>query len=110
MRNDECIRMRREFINDIVNVFFESGRHDRSKKWVWRHFIYPFLGIEYQTFLKETQPSLPPDPYRLIQLVVKCELLAERGKQLLEKQHCQHLIPQDKEIDEVLRQLKEIEP
>lgn len=107
MRNEECMRMRKEYINDIVHLLFESGRHDRSKKWIWHHFVRPYLGINYQTFLKETKPELPIDRRRLAELVAKLELLSERGKHLLEKEHCRDLLPAGKEIDEVLKQLKE---
>lgn len=109
MQSQQCAKMRREFISDIVHLLFEAGRHDRSKKWIWHHFIRPYLGIGYQSFLKETNPQLESlDHARLVRLVAKFELLTERGKQMLEKQHCQHLLPNGKEMDEVLRQIEEL--
>lgn len=99
--------MRREFISDIVRLLFESGRHDRSKKWIWQHFVRPYLGIGYQSFLKEANPLEPLDHARLVRLVAKFELLAERGKQLLEKQHCRHLLPRTRNMDDVLREIEE---
>lgn len=109
MRNEECVQMRNEYINDIVHLLYESGRHDRSKKWIWYHFIRPFVGINYQTFLKETRKEVPLERKRLAELVAKFELLSERGKMWLEKEHCQDLLPDSKEIDEVLKQLKELQ-
>ena len=50
MRNEECMRMRKEYINDIVHLLFESGRHDRSKKWIWHHFVRPSWGSTIRPF------------------------------------------------------------
>lgn len=108
MQSAECAKLRREFINDIVNLLFEAGRHDRSKKWIWLHFIRPYMGIEYQSFLKETKYETEFDHKRLVKLVAKFELLTERAKQVLEKQHCRHLLPKSREVDDVLKHLEEI--
>lgn len=110
MRNEDCTRMRKEYISMVVNLLFETGRHDRSKKWIWHHFIRPFVGMEYQTFLKETNPELLPlDRKRLAEMVAKYDLLIERAKLWLEKEHCQDMVPKSKQIDEVLKQIEELE-
>lgn len=107
MMNEECKRRRSEFICDITRLLFDPGCHSRSKMWIWENFIYPSLGIGYQTYLKETKANVTFDPNRMVRLVAKIEILSERGRHLLERHHSLHKLPATSEINETLRHLEE---
>lgn len=107
MRNEECKRLRQEFICDLTRLLYDPGSHNRSKMWIWEHFIHPALGIGYQTYLKESKSDVAFDPDRLVRLVAKLDILSERGRLLLDRYHYLHKLPNNKEIDEKLRYLKE---
>ena len=36
--------------HEILTMYFEPGRQDRSKQWVWRYHIWPEMGISRATF------------------------------------------------------------
>lgn len=37
-------------VQEIVNKYYEQGRQDRSKLWVYRHYILKEFGISQRTF------------------------------------------------------------
>ena len=43
-------KQRIEEIKNLTKQYYEPGRHDRCKLWVWRHVIYPRYGISKRTF------------------------------------------------------------
>lgn len=107
MMNETCKLRRREFICDMTRLLFDPGCHSRSKMWIWENFVRPALGIGYQTYLKESKMDIPFDPDRIVRLVAKLDILADRGRLLLERYNCLHKLPETSEIDEALRRLKE---
>lgn len=106
MINEACMLRRREFICDITRLLFDPGSHSRSKMWIWENFIQPTLGIGYQTYLKESKMEVPFDPDRIVRLVARFSILADRGRLLLERYNCLHKLPDTSQIDEALRHIK----
>lgn len=55
---------RAEMVKEIVEQYYEPGRQDRCKLWVYRTFIYKRFGISQRTFfsylklVSEPQPAL----------------------------------------------------
>lgn len=43
-------KQRIEEIKNLTKQYYEPGRHDRCKLWVWRHIIYPRYRISQRTF------------------------------------------------------------
>jgi hypothetical protein len=50
LRATESTKIRAKMIHDIVDEYYESGRHDRCKLWIYRHKIFPALAISERTF------------------------------------------------------------
>lgn len=107
MMNETYRLQRREFICDITRLLFDPGCHSRSKMWIWENFIRPALGIGYQTYLKESKMNVPFDTDRIVRLVARFEILADRGRMLLERHNCLQKLPDTAQIDEALRRIKE---
>ena len=67
---------RAEIVRGIVADYYQPGRHDRNKHWVWRTQVYPLLGISLRTFSKyiNLRPDeLLPDRRRSVQLELPLE-------------------------------------
>ena len=47
------------------------------------------------------------DTDRIVRLVAKLDILAERGRLMLERHNCLQKLPETSQIDETLRRLKE---
>lgn len=45
-------RQKIEEIRAIVNRYYEPGRQDRCKLWVWRTYVYPRYKISSRTFFR----------------------------------------------------------
>jgi hypothetical protein len=50
--NDDLMQKRACDIYVFAIKYYESGRHDRSWRWVWRHRVEPEYHISYSTFKK----------------------------------------------------------
>ena len=107
MMNETNRLRRREFICDITRLLFDPGCHSRSKMWIWENFIRPALGIGYQTYLRESKMEVSFDTDRIVRLVAKLDILAERGRLMLERHNCLQKLPETSQIDETLRRLTE---
>lgn len=45
-------RKKIEVIRDIVDKYYEPGRQDRCKLWIWRNIVYPQFNISERTFFR----------------------------------------------------------
>lgn len=52
MYNKEGLDIRNNNIKLITDLFYESGRHDRSLRWIWINYIYPIFGLTYNRYLQ----------------------------------------------------------
>ena len=50
-----------EIVQGIVEVWYEPGRHDRSKKWIYTHKVQPLLRISERTFNNLLKVKLKED-------------------------------------------------
>lgn len=37
---------------EIVQEWYEEGRHDRSKRWIYRHKVYPVMPMSERSFFR----------------------------------------------------------
>jgi len=40
-------------IQSIVRQWYEPGRHDRCRRWIWEHKVQPMFKISYSAFKKD---------------------------------------------------------
>lgn len=59
--NSSTIR-RVQIVQGIVRDYYEPGRQDRNKHWVWRTQVRPLLGISLRTFSRYI--NLTPEEMR----------------------------------------------
>jgi hypothetical protein len=77
MKRQSSIK-RAEDVRLLTLQHYEPGRHDRCKRWVYLHHIYPRFGISESTFfrdLREQQPSVcrKPEDKRQLKLFPSIE-------------------------------------
>lgn len=41
-----------QLVRSILTEYYEEGRQDRCKLWVYRNKVYPALGISQRTFFR----------------------------------------------------------
>ena len=59
-------RKKAQFVREIVDKYYEEGRQDRCKLWVYRNKVLPQLGIGERTFFRylDEQHDPLPEPER----------------------------------------------
>lgn len=59
-----------EMVRSIVDQFYEEGRQDRCKLWVYRNKVRPLLGIAERTFFRylDEKHDKPADDGRQLSL------------------------------------------
>lgn len=52
MKNNKIdyVMKRAIVIAEMVDAYYQEGRHDRCKQWVWRNIICPVYPISLSTF------------------------------------------------------------
>lgn len=50
-------RKKSAIVRQIVQKFYEEGRQDRCKLWIYRNKVYPLLGISERTFFRCLAPE-----------------------------------------------------
>lgn len=56
---------RKEYIESLLKEYYEPGRQDRCKRWVYLHYVLKDLGISERTFyryLGEYEKRLMAEP------------------------------------------------
>lgn len=48
-------------IRALVDEYYEPGRQDRCKTWVWRNIVYPRYGISLVTFFRYLGSTESPE-------------------------------------------------
>ncbi|WP_018359346.1 hypothetical protein [Porphyromonas levii] len=48
-------RRRDAQVSKIVEEWYEEGRHDRCKRWVYRHKVFPVFAISERSFFRSLE-------------------------------------------------------
>ena len=64
---------KKHIVRQIVALWYEEGRQDRSKEWVYRNKVRPALGISNRTFWRylAMTDDLPEGGSRPVQLTLE---------------------------------------
>jgi hypothetical protein len=47
-------------VRDLHRQYYEPGRHDRCKRWIYRNHIYPRFGISITTYFRYLNETTEP--------------------------------------------------
>ena len=47
-----CQEKRDKMVWEIVEKWYEPGRHDRSKRWIYRNKVYPIFPMSERSFFR----------------------------------------------------------
>lgn len=51
-----------QIVRSILSDYYEEGRQDRCKLWVYRNKVVPVLGISERTFFRYLNTPEPEEP------------------------------------------------
>ena len=66
-------RKKAQIVRNFVEKYYEEGRQDRCKLWVYRNKVRPLLGIGERTFFRYLDITEQPDPDDIRQLKIDFE-------------------------------------
>ncbi len=57
-----------QIVRSILSDYYEEGRQDRCKLWVYRNKVVPVLGISERTFFRYLNTPEPEEPGQQLSL------------------------------------------